>query len=459
MTPMTAQPRMVSARWRWINPEQVLTFLLDDAKVNWPGGEGPGDVRIERVWPVVDDALAVEWSFQLGDQGRYSLYVTPIRPQDASVADIREPVVGCGVLQGLRLALPEAGLVIHSPDFDPGLPHLRACLNPAVMTDRLAGFCTNRGTVEADPSRREVELLSYRARRRAALKYRMNGVSVFGKTFRDGRGERAIRWHYDLKDRLFRASAGRVTVADPIGYLPDLRLALFSWCESDRALSRAHATPSDLRLAMNALGSLHRTPIDDAPAFSVSDEIGILERWQSALAKADPETADLLDRLVPVWRNQATPVDGCATIHRDFYDRQVLLGKNQTILVDIDTLSRGDPAVDVGTFLAHLWLDVLAQSGDSSGPAFESHARHVLIFYQESGGRLCRRSLRWSWASALLRLGAVHALRTTTGPFAVGLWRLAADVLDLSVSEHRLLPNAHLDFVPDVTSVLAEVEE
>ena len=41
-------------------------------------------------------------------------------------------------------------------------------------------------------------------------------------------------------------------------------------------------------------------------------------------------------------------------IHRDFYDTQVLWDGARAWIVDFDQLSVGDPALDLGHFVAHL---------------------------------------------------------------------------------------------------------
>ncbi len=43
-----------------------------------------------------------------------------------------------------------------------------------------------------------------------------------------------------------------------------------------------------------------------------------------------------------------------APIHRDFYHDQIMFSREQTFLVDLDLVSMGHPALDVGNFLAHL---------------------------------------------------------------------------------------------------------
>ncbi len=43
-------------------------------------------------------------------------------------------------------------------------------------------------------------------------------------------------------------------------------------------------------------------------------------------------------------------------IHRDFHERQLIYSSGSATLIDFDTVRLGDPAQDIGNFLAHLKL-------------------------------------------------------------------------------------------------------
>jgi hypothetical protein len=201
--------------------------------------------------------------------------------------------------------------------------------------------------------------------------------------------------------------------------------------------------------------------VSDLPAFSNADEIAIVERWAKAIATAAPARTETLRQLIPIWRLQAPRSRQSVTIHRDFYSRQVLCGVNRTTLLDLDTLSGGDAAVDVGNLLAHAWLESLQHTGEFAAGQFEQASRETLAAYRSSGGRLLQRNLRWYLASALLRLGAVHALRTTTGRFSGALWGLAARLIDATgvVGEQIRVGGVDGGPHPDVEAILCEARE
>lgn len=438
----------------------IEAFFSSRGDVNWPGGGLPSEVHIERVWPVGRDEIAVEWSFLLENRERVSLHALPRDSRDCSLPSLQEPSLCNGVLRGLRFALPERELEIHSIDCDSVLTALPECLDAEAMARHLEPYLS---TGERHPDRRpslEVHPLSYRARRRATIRYRHDHQRLIGKVFRDDRGIRAERWHLALRERLSRSTHGQVTVPIPVGYLADVRMLLFGWSEP-RELPASAASAAEVRTVMHALAALHQVAMDDLPAYSAADEIAIVERWARALATIAPDRTDTLRRLIPVWRVQSPPSHRRVTLHRDFYSRQVLLGAKQTTIIDLDTLSGGDAAVDVGNFLAHRWLDSLRHAGGFSAERFEQESREVLIAYQSSGGRLRRSNVRWYWASALLRLGAVHALRTTTGRYSDALWALSAQLLGVNcvLDQTPRMMKPDLGLPQHVEAILSEVRE
>lgn len=129
---------------------------------------------------------------------------------------------------------------------------------------------------------------------------------------------------------------------------------------------RIAAMPS----AGTALAHLHAAPLDGLGEYSIDDEIRLLRNWVEFTTGLDPSSvAVLADKLVTVERDLLR----CEsfeprTIHRDFHERQVLYSDRSATLIDFDTVRLGDPAQDIGNFLAHLKLAELV-SGDRGDAA------------------------------------------------------------------------------------------
>jgi aminoglycoside phosphotransferase (APT) family kinase protein len=72
---------------------------------------------------------------------------------------------------------------------------------------------------------------------------------------------------------------------------------------------------------------------------------------------------DILDVLSHCKRqvNQLDALKSPTTIHRDFYHDQVLIDNDHVYLLDLDLLCNGDPALDIGNFIAHIEEQCLRQ--------------------------------------------------------------------------------------------------
>lgn len=102
------------------------------------------------------------------------------------------------------------------------------------------------------------------------------------------------------------------------------------------------------------LAQLHATPADDLPVHTPDDERDITMRWlgfawtYGLLPEFDAATA---------LRSLAQLPDAPSRmVHRDLHDKQVVVDADSLGVLDLDTLSAGDPAVDIANVLVHLEL-------------------------------------------------------------------------------------------------------
>jgi Ser/Thr protein kinase RdoA (MazF antagonist) len=110
-----------------------------------------------------------------------------------------------------------------------------------------------------------------------------------------------------------------------------------------RALAELHAQAARLLRRLPRVSPAERL-IETAESVAfLHPESGIRARKMAAL---------LADALV------AHPA-GQTAIHGDFYAKQVLLDEKKVAVIDLDEATIGDPASDLGNFLAHLYLDAV----------------------------------------------------------------------------------------------------
>ncbi len=385
-------------------------------------------VRVERCWPGRNGEFHFEWSFNVGRQRRRLFGTAPV---DAVPTHCDRRQRYAAPAEGICCHLPEWRLLIHSPDCDPDLPHLARCLQPAEMATHLAPYWRMLTRSRLAVSRRPgCELLGYRAGRRATLLYCLNprgaGPHLVGKTFRDERGGDLLVLYRDIAEQLRESTRGQVRVPAPVGFVADLGMVVFQRVPGEPA------TPGSgerhLQFALQGLTALHATEPAGRLEFSVADELSILARWQATLDVLAPLSATITQ---PLYRrlcgaaSQVPPPTYRATIHRDFYDRQIAV-HGSVYLLDLDTLARGDPAVDIGNLLAHV---ALARVGEGRALTFQSLRDELTRGYESRAKPLNGRALAFFSATALFRVGAVHTLRSATRCHAPALWRLAEAAL------------------------------
>ncbi len=307
------------------------------------------------------------------------------------------------------IADPSQGLVLRRAGFDTKLPGLRLLHDPDWAADRL-------GKLGLDPAS-TIGLVAHRLGKRAVLRIvgRQGTHYARLRPVTSGSGQAA----YDRHVSLWTALQGLdgLTIPRPMGFDPDLGLALFAALPGAppvfRGLPGFHATKAVMR-AILTLQSLSVI----AEAHPPQDELAILQAWADRTADVFPELgrqlADPLARLTGALL--ALPALRPVPCHRDLHEAQILLHQGSVGLLDFDTLRLGDPALDIGNLQAHLLLAGL--QGGTSRWAYVNAMN--LAVPQLSLGRIGI----WRRA-ALLRLAMIYAFSCTPGAVIQGLIREA----------------------------------
>ncbi len=164
--------------------------------------------------------------------------------------------------------------------------------------------------------------------------------------------------------------------------------------------------------AGRALRALHGLSIpSDLPAYDADAAIAELHRWTTRTAAFDSSLAARVAHLAQGAAQRLSlmaPPAQLSLIHRDFHEKQVMVGTGGRVgMIDFDTLSRGDPAVDLGNFLAHILLRRL--QGRASDSLALAAAESFLAGYQPDPATTAR-ALAYQELSSL-RLACVYAFR------------------------------------------------
>lgn len=414
---------------RLLQPMQARALLREALADRMADADSIRDVQIHRCWPGRRDSIKVELTFHWGNDHRGQLYGfwsadKKLRPIDAEPATTQRK---SNDLSCVHRVLPRWNVRIFSPDCDETLRQIPMCLDGTTMARSLVEGGVVPPRTGAARAGWRVSLLAFKPGRRATMMMEdANGRGgnrrrFASKTFADDRGRELIDRHRAVSAQLAQMKT-RVLVPAARGYIEPLKLAVFDWFHTPPAIATSSADH------VEALTAMHRLSLSGLPQFTIADEIAIVQQWQHVMCRLRPMLAQVAQPMVEAAARIAESIDArqCCVVHRDFYDRQVLTDGRHLAVCDLDTLATGPAAVDLGNFAAH---DILNGLIASRRPSIDSTLTPIIEAYRRFSPSMDARAVAFFCATSLLRVGAVHALRTATRRFTKPLWQRAAKLL------------------------------
>jgi aminoglycoside phosphotransferase (APT) family kinase protein len=295
--------------------------------------------------------------------------------------------------------IADPGLAVAMPEGDPLLERARD-ISVAGWRQRLA----DRLGWPAPPPDPD-PVLAYRLEKRLVLRWRSG---------RTDRPDVVLRL---MRPRTLKRSAAAWEGGATIPGVTVPRILLLDPREGILAMEHLPGTtlehgPQDTERAYAAAGAMlrayHLPSTAGGAPWTAADELAQLKAWTGAAGVPFPELGAALARLTSTLEARIPdqprfPV----TLHRDFYDKQVLFHDGTAALLDLDTAAAGDPALDVENFLAHVTLRGLQDPGRLD--ELESAGRAFRLGY---GTRLPGEGrLAWWRAASLGRLAILYVLR------------------------------------------------
>lgn len=273
---------------------------------------------------------------------------------------------------------------------DPELRALDRALDPEVVLDfliRAVGLDAEAATrLECVP-----EVVAHKPGQRCAIRYalarspgsRAQGGAlppVFGKLYRSRR--QATR----MFERMEALGRGLPAIPECLLLALPLRMVLQE-CVEGVDLGQLLETPRVERPLVQAaqwLARLHGLPpLSGLREIPLSRSLEKTTLWseeiRACLASQAQDLRHAQDALAALARH--LPAHRPAMMHRDFSHAHVLWNGERIWIVDFDELSIGDPALDVGHFLAHLEYEAHRRSGGTG--AFAALAGRFLRAYRE----------------------------------------------------------------------------
>ncbi|MBI4312075.1 MAG: aminoglycoside phosphotransferase family protein [Chloroflexi bacterium] len=315
---------------------------------------------------------------------------------------------------GEILLLPEQQCLIETFPMDWRLPSLAQAVDPDLMAPLVAPFFSDDSAL---PGELDVKPLRYRAHRRCALRYTLGGeaAGVVGKVYeRDRRAQRV----WDTMTQAYPQAQGcGIVIPRPLSLVDGWDMVIMGWVpgKSMNGMLNAASTEAQakraVKLAAGALAAFHSLCVESRDVRGFGTEIQQVCHWRDRIDLIAPEltgfTDNLLLRIESLTR--ACSRARVTFIHGDFKPSQLLVEGGKVAVVDFDRACLGDPALDVGNFMAHLHKKAIYRGHDY----FRRLAACLLEEYEQaspaSTDALAHRA-RLYQSIALLRMG-VRTLR------------------------------------------------
>lgn len=291
---------------------------------------------------------------------------------------------------GWRVQLPELGLFLRVQETDEALPALAVLLD-AQAAARTIESCLQAGAYPGVVVTSCVpNVVRYKPGSRCTIVYEMHYASegsgrrlpdpVVAKTHQGDKGLMA----HDAMTALWRTDLARgdvVTLAEPLGFLPQERVLLQGPVPEDRTLKELarqaftdgspagfHELRRQLEGTARALAALHssgaRYPREASWADELAEVREVLDRLSGSVPGLDEAAEPMLSDLEAL--DALAPADPVVSAHHDFRPAQVLLHDGRVGFIDFDGASMAEPALDLGRFRAKLrdiGISALAASG------------------------------------------------------------------------------------------------
>jgi len=259
---------------------------------------------------------------------------------------------------------------------DPAMPFLERALDLAeaeAALARLPQHVSERVRLEA------ARLIRHKPGRRAVIEYVVHCSSadaqsgrrvLIGKARAKGLDAKSFRLTSQLAEEFEYREPIAVRVPRPYAILPEFNMWLQEKVLGEPATSFLFADNGTAVCAGIAAAAhkIHRSSVSPLRTHSVEDEMTILTERLRAVAGMNPPWAERIEHLLEQCRRLALTLAAVAPcpVHRDFHPGQILVDPERLWILDFDLFSLGDPAVDVGNFIAHITELSLRQTGDAA---------------------------------------------------------------------------------------------
>ena len=397
---------------------------------------GPGEVRAwktrrvhfgSKLGIVIDYDVDIERSGRITTQRAFAqipwqhAHATYIRAREKLAAQARLSTAASTTTDGDNQGnghaiafLKPLGLIVRAAGADERVPGLRLLHDFDYCRSQLRDplIEANACTAKADPGR--PVLIAHRLGKRSVLRLpcgdeQANPSALIIKLYKRASGMAArSHAHHAALASAFEPNDSPVSVPRALINIPGLEALVMRQAPGEPLTAFDGAARRDVMAhAGEALARLHAARLEDIEDYGVDDEIALLARWVDFVTAHAPDDGIRFSRALRsvIQLLEATDPFASRLIHRDFHERQVIATRNSATLIDFDTVRLGDPAQDIGNFLAHLEFAELV-SGTPAGPAADAFV--AAYEHCATSTDLSRRNVNAHVRATLLRLALIN---------------------------------------------------
>jgi hypothetical protein len=314
--------------------------------------------------------------------------------------------------------IPALHMVVSAFPIDGEMPMLAQATDPRRMAAILGETLPAARRSLVAPGALGIELVDYGRRHRVTLRYVLGGRAeneapalnrvVYGKLTSDESGALTGPVTARLRESA-RESGVDFHIPESLGWVRGVRLALLSAIPGRPGLERALKAqargkpPAAGELPPEAMvdacatmaAVVHSAHADPGPSRTLSHELLWISRRIDEIRDFSPDFAgQLASRLAQVSALAGRSDLGCGLCHGDFTTGQALFDGDQYGLVDFDSVCQGEPALDLGQFLAYLRLGAMkAGRAQPDTLADVLSERFLSTYLAASGARIDARKL------------------------------------------------------------------
>ena len=263
----------------------------------------------------------------------------------------------------------------------------RQALDPAEVQTRLSSlpyFQQDR----ASPERCSIRICRHKPGRRCLIEYdvvvrRSSNIPQLLTLIAKVRMKSHDHKTYALAQALWEAgmhdeASDNIAVPQPIGEIPEWHM----WLQPKVpgfTLQKMLAGPKGEHLAgrvAEAATKIHHCGVGTHRRHTIADELRILNERLGKTACEYPHWSERLQNIAHRCESLAATLPEFTPrgIHRDFYPDQIIVDGDRLFLLDFDLYCEGDPALDIGNFIAHISEYSLRTLGDASALAHVEQA-------------------------------------------------------------------------------------